>query len=133
MSQESVEVVRRWWAGFNAHGMPALDHCDQQIEIEMLADFPVQGPFRGHAGVRRYVAQIFEVTEDPRVEISEIIDPDDGETIVTVQRVLGRASHTRLKIEYQWAAIWTIQAGKVARVHGYATKAEALEAVGLSE
>ena len=33
MSEENMEVVRDWWDGFNEHGMPSLQLCDEQIEI----------------------------------------------------------------------------------------------------
>jgi hypothetical protein len=52
MSQEHVEVVRRWWDGFNDDGMPPLSLCDEQIEIRNPPDFPVRGLFQGHEGVR---------------------------------------------------------------------------------
>ena len=32
-----------------------------------------------------------------------------------------------------WAAIWIVRRGKLCRVSGYATRKQALEAVGLSE
>ena len=43
MSEENVEVVRRWWKGFNEDGMPPLALCDEEIEIAMPPDFPVRG------------------------------------------------------------------------------------------
>jgi ketosteroid isomerase-like protein len=133
MSEENVEIVRLWWTGFNEHRIPPLDLCDEQIEIGILRDFPVQGPYHGHEGVRRYAHHMFEVIDDPRVELEEIIDAGEGKTIVTVQRALGRMRHTRLKANFRWAAVWTVRAGKVVQAQGYRTKAEALEAAGLSE
>jgi hypothetical protein len=46
-----VEVVRRWWAGFNEDGMPPLALCDEEIEIRNPPDFPVRGPFYGHGAL----------------------------------------------------------------------------------
>jgi hypothetical protein len=54
MSQENVEIVRRWWEGFNADGMPPLALCDEEIEIRNPPDFPVSGRFQGYDGVRRW-------------------------------------------------------------------------------
>ena len=70
-------------------------------------------------GVHRYAQQTFEVIDEPRVELEEIIDAEDGETIVTVQRALGRARHTRLKVDFPWAAVWTVRGGKVVCAQGY--------------
>ena len=133
MSEEKVEVVRLWWTGFNEHRMPPLELCDERIEIGMLSEFPVQGPYYGHDGVRRWVQDMFEVIDEPRIELVEIIDAEDGETVVTVQRALGRMRHTQLEADFQWATVWAVKAGNVLRAQGYATKAEALEAAGLSE
>ena len=108
MSQENVEVVRRWWGGFNDDGMPPLSLCDEQIEIRMPPDFPVRGLFQGHEGVRRWREQVFEIAENARVEPEEIVD-------------------------IEWAAIWTIRDGKLLRAQGYLNRGEALEAAGLSE
>ena len=128
-----MEVVQLWWTGFNEHRMPPLDLCDERIEIGMLREFPVQGPYHGHDGVRRWVQDMFEVIDEPRIELVEIIDAEDGETVVTVQRALGRMRHTQLEADYRWATVWTAKAGNVLRAQAYATKAEALEAAGLPE
>ncbi len=90
----------------------------------------VQGPYNGHTGLRRWVTDAFDVIEDRRFELDEIIDAGDEETVVSVQRALGRASHTGLEVSLRWAAVWTIRGGKAARIQGYATKAQALNAVG---
>jgi ketosteroid isomerase-like protein len=133
MSEENVEVVRLWWTGFNEDRMPPLELCDERIEIGMLREFPVQGPYHGHDGVRRWVQDMFEVIDEPRVELVEIIDAEDGETVVTEQRALGRMRHTQLEADYRWATVWTVKAGNVLGAQGYATKPEALEAAGLPE
>jgi ketosteroid isomerase-like protein len=76
---------------------------------------------------------MFEVIDEPRIELVEIIDAKDGETVVTVQRALGRMRHTQLEADFRWATVWTVKAGNVLRAQEYATKAEGLEAVGLTE
>jgi ketosteroid isomerase-like protein len=133
MSRENVEIVRRWIEGVSEDRMPPLDLCDERIEIRNVAAFPVQGPYDGHEGVRWWVSDMFDVFDEARVELDETIDAQDGETIVTMQRVLGRTRHAQLQIDVPWAAVWTVQRGKVTRVHGYAHKARALEVAGLSE
>ena len=134
MSQENVEIVRRWWGGFNDDGMPPLALCDEQIEIRNPPDFPVRGLFQGHDGVRRWRDQVFEVTENARVEPEEIVDVHgDGETVLMLLRATGTASYSEIEIEIEWAAIWTIRDGKVLRAQGYLSRPEALEAAGLSE
>jgi ketosteroid isomerase-like protein len=134
MSEENVEVVRRWWAGFNEDGMPPLPLCDEEIEIRNPPDFPVRGPFYGHDGVRDWRDQVFEVFDNARVEPEEIVDVHgDGETVLMLLRATGTARHTDIEMDVEWAAIWTVRGGKLLKAQGYLNRADALEAAGLSE
>ena len=134
MSQENVEIVRRWWEGFNEDGMPPLALCAEEIEIRNPPDFPVRGLFQGHGGVRRWRDQVFDIFDDPRVEPEDIVDVHgDGTTVLMLLRATGTASYTGIDIDIGWAAIWTIRDGKLLRAQGYLNRAEALEAAGLSE
>ena len=129
-----MEIVRRWWEGFNEDGMPPLALCDEEIEIRNPPDFPVRGPFEGHDGVRRWRNQVFETFENPRVEPTRIVDVHgDGKTVLMLLRATGTASHTGIEIDYEWGAVWTIREGKLLRAQGYMSPAAALEAAGLSE
>ena len=133
MSRENVEIVRRWWAGFNEDGMPPLALCDEGIESRNPPDFPVRGLFQGHDGVRRWRDQVFDIFDNAQVEADDIVEvPGDGETVLMLLRVTGTASYTGIKVDYEWAAIWTIRNGKLLRAQGYLNRVEALEAAGLS-
>ena len=94
MSQENVEIVRRWWDGFNKTGMPPLSLCDERIEIRNPPDFPVRGAFHGHQGVRDWRDQVFEAFDNPSVEAEEIIDvtADQQETVGDSARMAFRLS-----------------------------------------
>ena len=134
MSQENVEVVRRWWKGFNEDGLPPLSLCDEEIEIRMPPDFPVRGLFKGHDGVRRWRDQVFDIVDNARVEPEKIAEaPGEAETLLMLLRATGTARYTEIKVDLEWAAIWTIRDGKLIRAQGYLNRAEALEAAGLSE
>jgi len=133
MSRENVEFVHRWWAAFNETGTAPLDLCDEQIEMSNPSRWPVLGPFIGHDGVRQWATESWEVFDDLRMEVEEVVDARDGETVVGVQRVRGLMRHTKLPTNVQWAAVYTIRAGRLLRAQGYMSRAEALEAVGLRE
>ena len=132
MSSQNVEIVRRWWKGFNEDGMPPLALCDEEIEIRNPPDFPVRGLYEGHDGVRRWRDQVFDIFDNPRVEPERIVDVhDDGTTVLMLLRAKGIASYTGIEVEVEWAAVWTIRDGKLLRAQGYLNRAEALEAAGL--
>jgi ketosteroid isomerase-like protein len=135
MSQENAEIVRRWWAGFNEHGMPPLELCDERIEIRNQADFPGTPVFRGHEGVHEWRAESFDfdTVDHVRVEVDELIEGADGETVVMAVRTLGHSKRFEMDYEVPWAAVWTIREGKLVEAEGYLHMADALEAGGLRE
>ena len=49
-----------------------------------------------------------------------------------MQRITGRARLSGVETEFRYAVVCTIQDGKIIRGREYATRAEALEAVGLT-
>jgi ketosteroid isomerase-like protein len=68
------------------------------------------------------------------VETEDIIDAHgDRETVLVLLRATGKAAYTGLDIEVEWAAVWTIRNGKLLRAQGYLSRADAVEAAGLSE
>ena len=129
-----MEIVRRWWEGFNEDGLPPLALCDEDIEIHNPPDLPVRGVFKGHDGVRQWRDQVFEIVDNPRVEAEDIVDVHgDGEAVLMLLRAAGKAAYTGIDMEVEWAAIWTIRNGKLLRAQGYLSRADALEAAGLEE
>ena len=61
MSQEDVEIVRRWFEGLNL-GKPSPELCDSQIEIRNWAESPAPGPYRGHEGLQRWWKEVHDPT-----------------------------------------------------------------------
>jgi ketosteroid isomerase-like protein len=131
VSERNVEVVRLMWAGLNEGGMSWLELCDEGYEIRNPPDFPVRGPYRGHEGARQWFTEIWEVFSELRHEVEEIVDAGDGQTVVSVQRTLGRMRHTRLKSDVRWATVWIVRAGKVVSAQGYWKQEEAFKAAGM--
>ena len=133
MPQENVEIVHRWWAGFNDHRLPPLELCDRDVEIRIPREFPFTGEYHGHEGVRTWVAEVFDVIEDHRVEVERVLEAPDGETVVMALRSRGTTKQMQLDLETPWAAVWVIRGGKLVYAQGYLAMDEALEAAGLSE
>jgi hypothetical protein len=75
MSQENVEVVRRANEAFDARDMDALlaEH-HPEVEIVVLRS-EIEGPYRGHEGLRRMTADNFEANVEVRID--EIRDCGD--------------------------------------------------------
>ena len=58
---------------------------------------------------------------------------DAGDEVVAMQRVTARGKGSGVETELRYAVVNTIRDGKVVRGREYWTRAEALDAVGLSE
>jgi ketosteroid isomerase-like protein len=111
MAEEDVEVVRQLFAALEREDINRqLDLCDEQMELRNPAEFPVRGPYRGHDGVRQWATEVWEVFTDLHFEVEEIIEAADGETIVSVQRTVGRMRHTQIPTDDRWATVWTWEA-----------------------
>jgi ketosteroid isomerase-like protein len=137
MSQENVEALR-WLYGEWAKGdLWALrEIADHNIEWEWSpALASVSGGPRIYRGLDEIGAATLEFLgawDRYWMTAEDFIDAGD-ETVVVLMRLHARAAGTDSVIEQSSTAVWTLRSGKAVRVRYYDDKAEALEAVGLSE
>ena len=134
MSQENVESIRRSAEAFNRGDLDALV-ADLAPDFEYYTSgvIPDAGRvYRGPEEYRRLVEEVFFAEfRTIRSEITEVIDTED-------QVLLGLTMHARGKqsgAETIWSfcQVFTLRGGKVTRGQGFERRADALEAVGLSE
>jgi ketosteroid isomerase-like protein len=128
MSQQNVEVVRRVNKAIEAKDMDALvaeHHPDVQI---VVLRSEIEGPYRGHDGLRRMAADMFEADFGQRIDEMRALS---GNRVL----VLGRqhATVSGAPWEHSLAEIFEIRDGKVARLQAFRTVEQALEAAGLRE
>ena len=132
MSQENVERIREAYRRVNEGGFAAIvDLIDPGFEM----DAP-QGVESSQAhdkeGLREWFRKMGEIWEELRFDPKEMTDLDD-ERVLAVAHTWARASGSRIEISQDLTHVWTLRDCKVIRLSTYSTKAEALEAVGLSE
>jgi len=130
MAQRNVEIARRWWASFNENGVPPLELCNEHVFVRNPDGFPVTGPYHGHAGIRQWALDVYDVLEDFRVEPEEVIPLGEGGVVLVGLRQTGRWKYTQLPTEVLWATLMTIRNGKLVHAQGYVSKAQALRAAG---
>jgi ketosteroid isomerase-like protein len=133
MSQENLEVVRKVY-GFSGRDPEAiLEFIDAEAVLDWTASRgPYSGIYRGHAEIRRFWQAFLEAWDDWATEILEAIEIDP-ETLLCVTHVRARGKGSGVLIEAHGAGVWSVRDGKVTRAKLFQSKAEALEAVGLSE
>jgi ketosteroid isomerase-like protein len=130
MSQENVEVVRRSFEAFNRGDYrEALACFDAEVEYD-LTHFPDGRVYHGHAGVREAFRTWLGTWEDYRQEQDEVIDA--GDEVVVAVRESGSGKGSGARLERPTFGVWTIERGKVTRIRFYASREEALDAVGLA-
>ena len=133
MSQENVETWRRIIAAFN-RGDRAAFLAEQHPDCETIPmrDWPDQGPYVGPAQWDFYMeAEDVWRSSKPPVEDMEIIDGGDKLFAAIPRFAEIRGSEDRMDFTLYGAALF--RDGKLARVHWFLDRGEALEAAGLSE
>jgi uncharacterized protein len=133
MSQENVEIVRRYLAAYERGGLDASAefwHPDINWRAAEGALDDV-GLMEGPGALRHYYEQWEDAFESGRVEVEELVDA--GDQVVAVVRGIARMKESEAEVDLRYAIVLSIRDGKIAAGREYFTRSEALEAAGLSE
>ena len=136
MSEENVEVVRRIYeaaARRDSATMFSLYDTDVEIDVSRTHGAVMDPIYAGpeHEGLRAWSREWHDAWGAVEYEVHEFIDAGDEVIAVVTVRGRGRASGADAEFA-RYAGVWTIRDGKVARVEWFPSRAEALEAAGLS-
>ena len=145
MSQENVEIVRRIYAALDVSVPGSVSTAsvptepfgtliDSQIEWNFPREFPdLAEPYYGYEGAKQYRRKIAEVLDDYRMVPERFIDAGDDRVLV-FSREGGRGKGSGAEVfTHPTAHIGTLKDGKAVRMQSIWERADALEAVGLSE
>jgi ketosteroid isomerase-like protein len=131
MSQKNAELARLCYDAIHRRDLDGLlALMDDDVEA-VSRQAPMEGGFHGHDGIRRMWEQVFEVFPDLTVQVVELRDVGDA----VVGGVRFRAHGAGSDIPMDWT-VWQVgrfRQGKCLSLHSFETKAQALEAVALSE
>jgi ketosteroid isomerase-like protein len=144
MSQQNVELVRRLqllpeselttlfrdessWAELKDSLEPFVEPDCQFVWIAWEQRFK----YTGVDGLREGWLEWFEPWASYYSEAEDIFEV--GDQVVVLARDRGRRPETDIEVELLGASVCTVRNGKLAQVEFYASRAEALEAAGLSE
>jgi ketosteroid isomerase-like protein len=136
MSQENVETIRQMFAVVNERGVEAATNALEHLlapdfGLEEAAQMPDPGTFTGRDAFIANMAKLEESFEELRLEPVEIVDL--GERIAVVVSMRGQGRGSGAPVEMTFVQLWSLRDGKAVSLRDYATKAEALEAAGLTE
>jgi ketosteroid isomerase-like protein len=132
MSQENVEIVRAAFRAFEGRDSEVWVSCfHPSVELLLPRNVLEGGSYRGHAGMRRALADAFETWEEFRFDIQDIREVDDRVVVLGRATAVGKGDAPA--VEYQSGYLFKMREGKIAYFRPYQSHGEALEAVGLSE
>ena len=132
MSQENVEIVRRFYEGWNRRdlsgGLQDL-HPDGEVDWSRSRG-PEQGVYRGVEAIERFAQQWLDLFDEVRIEPKEFIDT--GEYVVVPNVVMARG-RDGIEVAARNTQVFTLRDGTIVRIRLYQERAEALEAVAPRE
>jgi ketosteroid isomerase-like protein len=131
MSEENVELVRRGYEHFARTGEPDGSLYAPDVEWHSAAQDPGQEVFHGVEGVKKLIAEVQEAMDDFRTDPFEFLDAGDQVVAGLIHR--GRGKESSAEVEMREWNVFLIREGRIASVHEYGDRDEALEAAGLSE
>jgi uncharacterized protein len=132
VSEQNVEIVCRLIEAWDRRDYSAaLESIDPAIEVNVAYQAPIDGIYRGHAGLAELLGVFWAEFDGPRIEVEEAM-PAGGDVVVGV-RFSGRGKSSGVEIDAPAWHAWRLRDGKAVRWRLFRTKKEALEAAGLSE
>lgn len=134
MSQETIEIMRRWVKVFNDRDVETLIGLtteDFDFVSYLATALAPTTRYQGHAGLRKYFADAEAAWERIQIRINEIRATNGRFFVSGELAARGRASGAEVRVTLAW--VGEVRAGKVASAVTYESRAAALEAAGLSE
>jgi len=132
MSQERVDLFRASIDAFNRGDVAAwLATIHPDVNFAPIRT-PIEGAYRGHAGVRRFLADNRETFASFHLSYSDIRDLGDGRLLVIGTLHL-RTRESGIETDVPTAAIATERDGLLIDWKDYGDPDKALEAAGLAD
>jgi ketosteroid isomerase-like protein len=132
MSQENVEIVRAVFDAYFRNDMESvLRLIDPEIVVTQRPELPDAMTRHGHDGVIEAIRAWPNQWDDFRVEVVQIVDADDHVAVRTHQH--GRGKGSGIEVEDEIWFVFAFRNAKVAEWRMYNSRAEALQAAGMSE
>lgn len=135
MSRDNLEAVR---CGLDAHNADDaagfLELWDPECEWFTITSSQMDAtPYRGHEGIRRYLAERAETWAELRFDAEQILEGRDDDVVVAVGFLRGQGRESGVPVEQRIGLVYELRDGKVRNCRAYPDPKDALEAVGLRE
>lgn len=118
--QNNVQVVQQAYAAIGRGDIPALLAMmteDVEIELPGPSEIPFSGTYSGYDGVGRFFQAIGTSADIRDFEPDEFIA--QGDRVVVLGRERLTAKTTGRSWETDWAMVWHVRDGKIARLREF--------------
>jgi ketosteroid isomerase-like protein len=132
VASRNVEIVKKVFVAFERRDVEdCLALCSREIVFEpQTAQIAAAGqPYRGHAGMRRYLEDVGAIWQELRPTPDAFYEGDDG-VVVATGRVYAWGAGRVIDSPAGW--LWRVQDGMLVYGRVFQTAAGALEAAGMS-
>jgi ketosteroid isomerase-like protein len=135
MSQENVEIMRRYYEAWFRRDWSEMGTLDPDIELHPDPEnewVGLNAVYRGPEGILDYIRTVEDAIADYHPEVEKLIDAGDKVVTLAIESGRGRGSGAEVQSN-RTAHVWTLRAGKAIRLDLYNDRADAFKAVGLEE
>jgi len=119
--KENIAAIQNIYAAFRKGDIPfILNAVTEDIDWQMfgLKELPHTGPHRGRDQVARFLKEVAAETDIQKFEPREYIA--QGDKVVALGYYSGTSRVSGRPLRSEWAMIFTLRNGKVARFREYA-------------
>jgi ketosteroid isomerase-like protein len=124
-----VEIMQRWLESFPSDARAFRETLHPEIEWFPFEDN--HSPSVGIGAAMRIRSQWLDPWADMRADLEEI--RDEGDSVMAAIHVMGRGKTSGVEVDVRLYLRFKIRDGKIVYLFEHTDRAEALEAVGLSE
>jgi ketosteroid isomerase-like protein len=127
--QRNVELTRRGFEAYNSGDYEAvIDLLDPDVELHADHELLNSGDYKGHEGFMEWSAEWLEAWDEFRVD-ANVVETFGDHSILVDSHQLARGAGSGIDVEMD--VFWALEAedGKLRRMHIYATRERALEAI----
>jgi ketosteroid isomerase-like protein len=133
-TMENLAVVEDQYAATNERDWPrAMAHYDPDVVLAVPPGFVDPGVYTGRDAVGAWFGDWFRSFDrGARFDVTEMTELDGGAVLLVADhQARGRSSGVEVQTTVVW--LYGFRQGKIARVEGFASRDEALEAARLAE
>jgi ketosteroid isomerase-like protein len=134
MSEENVEIVRSMYVAFNQAGETGnfasyvREVWDAECEYQPVEE---SEPVRGHDELVQWHDRWFEVWDEFRAEVDEIVDA--GDAVMSTVTVRARGRRPGMELKQRFFHVCTVRDRKLLRMTEHLDRNEAVDVAGLRE